>query len=77
LRSLIVSINVTVEGCCDHAEVIADDELHRYATDLLDDSDGLLFGRVTYELFESYWPFVASDGLGTKSEVGAKGGQMK
>ena len=27
-------------------------------------SDGVLFGRVTYELFESYWPFVAANASG-------------
>ena len=70
MRTLILSINVTVDGCCDHTEVIADGELHRYATDLLDDSNGLLFGRVTYQLFERYWPSVASSGSGSKSEVG-------
>ncbi len=69
MRRVILSINVTLDGCCDHTEVIADDELHRYATDLLDDSDGVLFGRVTYELFESYWPSVASSASGTKAEV--------
>ncbi len=34
MRRLIMSINVTLDGCCDHAEVIADAELHRYANDL-------------------------------------------
>ena len=33
-----------------------------------DDSDSLLFGCVTYELFESYWPSVATDRLGTERE---------
>lgn len=69
MRHLTLSINVTLDGCCDHTEVIADEELHRYATDLLEDSDGVLFGRVTYELFESYWPSVATSGSGTKTEV--------
>lgn len=69
MRRLILSINVTLDGCCDHTEVIADDELHRYATELLDGSDGVLFGRVTYELFESYWPSVVSGASGTKTEV--------
>jgi dihydrofolate reductase len=69
MRNLILSINVTVDGCCDHTEVIADDELHRYAANLLDDCHGLLFGRVTYELFESYWPSLASGGSGPETEV--------
>jgi len=66
---LILSINVTLDGCCHHTEVIAGDELHRYAANLIEDSDGVLFGRVTYKLFESYWPSVASSGSGTKTEV--------
>jgi dihydrofolate reductase len=66
---LIHSINVTMDGCCDHTEVIADDDLHNYARALLDHSDCLLFGRVTYELFESYWPSVVSRNSGRKSEI--------
>jgi dihydrofolate reductase len=69
MRRLILSINVTLDGCCDHTEVIADDELHRYAADLLEDTGGVLFGRVTYQLFESYWPSVAASGSGTEAEV--------
>ncbi len=69
MKRLILSINVTLDGCCDHTEVIADDELHRYAANLIEDSDGVLFGRVTYQLFESYWPSVASSGSGSKTEV--------
>ena len=69
MKRLILSINVTLDGCCHHTEVIADDELHRYATNLLEDADDVLFGRVTYKLFESYWPSVASSGSGTNTEV--------
>ncbi len=69
MARVILSINVTLDGCFDHTEVIADDELHRYATDLLDDSDGVLFGRVTYELFERYWPAVSRTGSGAAAEV--------
>ena len=69
MKRLILSINVTLDGCCDHTEVIADDELHRYAANLIEDSDGVLFGRVTYQLFEIYWPSVASSGSGTSTEV--------
>jgi dihydrofolate reductase len=33
ISRLIFAINVTLDGCCDHTEVIADDELHQfYAT---------------------------------------------
>lgn len=66
---LILEVNVTLDGCCDHTQVIADEELHAYATDLLDRSDALLFGRVIYQLMESAWPAVARSGLGPRAIV--------
>lgn len=56
---LTFSMNVTVDGCVDHQEGIADDETHELFTQLLADSGAMLWGRVTYELMESYWPAVA------------------
>src|SRR6195256_3305039 len=53
MRPLRYSINVTLDGCCDHREVIADEELHRHAAENLDQADALLFGRVTYEMMEA------------------------
>ncbi|WP_076476377.1 dihydrofolate reductase family protein [Williamsia sterculiae] len=53
------SINVTLDGCVDHEEGIADDETHAFFTRLLDDCGAMLWGRVTYEMMESYWPSVA------------------
>ena len=61
MGKLISSINVTPDGFCSHSDVIADEELHQFATDLLKQADTVLFGRVTYELFESYWPLTAKD----------------
>jgi dihydrofolate reductase len=49
------SINVTLDGCCDHRAVSADEELHRHAAENLSQADALLFGRVTYEMMESAW----------------------
>jgi dihydrofolate reductase len=49
------SINVTLDGCCDHREGIADEELHRHAIENLEKADALLFGRVTYEMMEAAW----------------------
>ena len=56
---LTFSINVTLDGCVDHREGIADDETHAFFTRLMDESGAMLWGRVTYELMESYWPAVA------------------
>jgi dihydrofolate reductase len=52
VRPLRYSINVTLDGCCDHREGIADEELHRHATESLAQADALLFGRVTYQMME-------------------------
>ncbi|MEU5906693.1 dihydrofolate reductase family protein [Micromonospora sp. NPDC047467] len=56
---LTFSINVTVDGCVDHQEGIADDETHAFFTRLLDESGAMLWGRVTYEMMEGHWPAVA------------------
>ena len=56
---LTFSINVTLDGCVDHREGIADDETHAFFTRLMDEGEAMLWGRVTYEMMESYWPAVA------------------
>nr|WP_307189452.1 dihydrofolate reductase family protein [Massilia timonae] len=53
------SINITLDGCVDHQEGIADDETHAFFTRLMDESGAMLWGRVTYEMMEEYWPAVA------------------
>ena len=53
MRPLRYSINVTLDGCCDHQVMIADEELHRHAVANLERADALLFGRVTYEMMEA------------------------
>jgi dihydrofolate reductase len=53
MRPLRYSINVTLDGCCDHRAVVADEELHRHAMENLAWADALLFGRVTYEMMEA------------------------
>jgi dihydrofolate reductase len=58
MRPLRYSINVTLDGCCDHREVPPDEELrelHRHAAENIAQADALLFGRVTYEMMEAAW----------------------
>ena len=50
MRPLRYSINVTLDGCCDHRAMLADEDLHRHAVENLAQADALLFGRVTYEI---------------------------
>ncbi len=56
---LTFSLNLTLDGCVDHQEGIADDETHAFFTCLMDQHGAMLWGRVTYEMMESYWPAVA------------------
>jgi dihydrofolate reductase len=63
VRPLRYSINVTLDGCCDHRVMIPDEDLHRHATESIAQADALLFGRVTYELMEAGWRPVAQTGV--------------
>src|SRR4029453_7755416 len=60
MRPLWYSINVTLDGCCDHREMLADEDLHRHAAENIAQADALLFGRVTYEMMEAGWRPIAS-----------------
>ena len=63
MGSLTFSMNITLDGCVDHREGIADVETHAFFTRLMDDAGAMLWGRVTYEMMESYWPVVARGDL--------------
>lgn len=55
MRPLRYSINVTLDGCCDHRAIVPDEELHRHAAEGIARADALLLGRVTYEMMEAAW----------------------
>ena len=55
MRPLRYSINVTLDGCCDHRVMVADEDLHRHAAENIAQAGALLFGRVTYEMMEAAW----------------------
>jgi len=55
MRPLRYSINVTLDGCCDHRVIPPDEGLHRHAIENFDRADALLFGRVIYEMMEAAW----------------------
>ena len=62
MRPLRYSINVTLDGCCDHRAVVPDEDLHRHHAENLARADALLFGRVTYEMMEAGWRHPAPAG---------------
>jgi dihydrofolate reductase len=64
MRKLIYSINLTLDGCCDHSKGISNDEIHEYYAQLMREFDLLVFGRKTYELMVPFWPDVAKNQSG-------------
>jgi dihydrofolate reductase len=55
MRPLRYSINVTLDGCCDHRGIIPDEQLHRHTVEILERADALIFGRVIYQMMEEAW----------------------
>jgi dihydrofolate reductase len=68
MRKLIAAINMTLDGFCDHTAMIADDEMHQHYNELLRSADALIYGRITYQLMESYWPTVVKNPTANKPE---------
>lgn len=67
MRKLNAAINMTLDGFCDHTAIIADEELYQHYTDLLSNAGTLIYGRITYQLMESYWPTVVKNPTGNKA----------
>jgi dihydrofolate reductase len=67
MRKLIFAINTTLDGCVDHTKQLADEETHEYFTQLMQDVDLLVFGRITYQLMVPFWPEVAKSQSMTKA----------
>lgn len=55
MRPLRYSINLTLDGCCDHRAILPDEEMHRHTAETLARADALVFGRTTYAMMEDAW----------------------
>jgi len=64
MRKLIFALNLTLDGCCDHTKLSADDEMFDYYAQLTRAVDLLVYGRKTYELMVPFWPDVAKNHSG-------------
>jgi len=63
VRPVRFSINVTLDGCCDHRAGIPTEGIHRHTIENIAGADALLFGRVTYQMMEEAWrPSAAAAG---------------
>ena len=69
MRKLVFAINISLDGYADHTFAVADDELHEFFSGLLDETGVQLFGRVTYQMMESYWPHAHENPEASKSDL--------
>ncbi|MCF6407105.1 dihydrofolate reductase family protein [Chitinophaga filiformis] len=68
MRTVSFTINISIDGYCDHTMSSPSEELMDYFTGTLDNVDLLFFGRVMYQLMFPYWSDVAKDQSGTAAE---------
>lgn len=68
MRTVSFTINISIDGYCDHTIGNPSEELMDYFTGMMDDVDLLFFGRVMYQLMFPYWSDVAGDQSGTAAE---------
>ena len=66
MRKLIAAINMTLDGFCDHTAITPDDEIHEHYKELLSSAGAVIYGRITYQLVESYWPTIVKNPTGNK-----------
>lgn len=66
MRKLIGAINMTIDGYCDHTAIDPDEEIHQHYTDLINNADTILYGRITYQLMQ-YWQDLLKNPSGEKS----------
>ncbi len=66
MRKVIAALNMTLDGFCDHTAGIPDEEIHQHYTELLNEGDAVLYGRITYQLME-YWRPLVKNPTGDKT----------
>ncbi|QHW01019.1 dihydrofolate reductase family protein [Spirosoma endbachense] len=68
MRSVSFSMNISLDGYCDHTMFNPSEEVLEYFTATLSGVDLLFFGRVMYQLMFPYWADVAQTKSGTATE---------
>lgn len=66
MGTIVGSLNMTLDGICDHTAGIADADLHQHFSKLLAGMDQILYGRKTYELMR-YWQTVLTAPTGVEA----------
>lgn len=68
MRTVSFTLNISLDGYCDHTMASPGEELMDYFTETMDDVDLLFFGRVMYQMMFPYWSDFARDQSGTAGE---------
>lgn len=69
MRKVIYSINLTIDGCCDHTSTPGGEDVLDFYTGLIGEAGLLAYGRITYQLMVPYWPNAIKDPSSTKAEI--------
>ena len=69
MRNVSFTINISLDGNCDHTLGEPSEELMEYFSKLMDDVDLLFYGRIMYQLMFPYWADVARDRSGSAAEI--------
>jgi dihydrofolate reductase len=67
MAKIVATLNIMLNGSCDHTSGLADEGVHDHYTEVIRGSDIILYGRTTYELMEDYWPGLVKNPSGEKS----------
>lgn len=67
MKKLIAAINMSLDGVCDHTAMAPDAEVHQHYTDLLKEGSAILYGRITYQLMEDFWPNLVKNPSGNQA----------
>jgi len=74
MRKIIMLNRISIDGYFagpngeSHEWFVTDPKVDKASRKIVGDADTVLFGRITYQIFENHWPKVASDPKSPKEE---------
>src|SRR3569832_296224 len=74
MRKLIVSMHISLDGYAAGPNgemdwIHVDDEIFHYVGNITDNADTAIYGRVTYEMMDNYWPMAANKPDASKHDI--------
>lgn len=74
MRKLVLFMHTSLDGFVAGPNgemdwIIVDEEMFDYAGERTNEADTALYGRVTYQMMESYWPTAADQPTATKHDI--------